>query len=801
MGDMDDIVKDFLVESYENLDQLDRNFVALEKDPTSHDLLSSIFRTIHTIKGTCGFLGFGKLESVAHVGESLLSRLRDGLLSLTPAITSALLQMVDAIREMLATVESTGQDGDGDYSALIATLTRLQSEPTADETPASAAPPVVEKMAPPTTQPEVVMVQEKNAPPPPSLGDVLVENGYVAEDDLNAALLQQADGDERKLGEILVDKGVVQPQQIAEALKTQKDSREKPAEAPQAQSEARSSALSDSTIRVDVGLLDKLMNLVGELVLARNQVLQFTTQQKDTAFVATSQRLNLITSELQEGVMKTRMQPIGTIWSKLPRVVRDLAMTCGKQVRVEMEGKETELDKTLVEAIKDPLTHMVRNSVDHGIEKPGDRVAAGKSAEGVLSLKAYHEGGQVNIEISDDGGGINFERVKQKAIERSLITSEQAARMSDREAAGLIFLPGFSTAEKVTNVSGRGVGMDVVKTNIEKIGGTVELQSKLGQGTVFKVKIPLTLAIIPALTVTSAGDRYAIPQVSLVELVRLEGEEASKGIEMIHGAPVYRLRGNLLPIVYLNHELEVEDRRAVSGDAAEQVLNIVVLQADDRQLGLVVDDINDTQEIVVKPLGKQLKGLSVFAGATIMGDGKVALILDVMGIAQHAGVVAEVRDRGVGDKGGYMQEHEVDKHTLLLFRVGEDGRMAIPLSQVARLEEFSLAKVERPGGREVVQYRGQIMPLMRLSQALGMAADDDRDPVQVVVYAEQGRSVGLVVDRILDIVEESITIQNQASRDGIIGSAVIQQRVMDLVDVPGVIRMMDPMFFEQREAA
>ncbi len=792
MGDMDDIVKDFLVESYENLDQLDRNFVALEKDPTSHELLSSIFRTIHTIKGTCGFLGFAKLESVAHVGESLLSRLRDGVLGLTPAITSALLTMVDAIREMLACIESTEQDGDGDYSTLIATLTQLQEgKPIAANTEAS-----VEAKIPDPQMPVVA----------PAFGEVLLEKGDVSEEELIRALTQQANGDKRKLGEILVDQGVLEPQQVAEALQTQSEERAQSKEtsqlkdAPQAPNDARS-ALSDSTIRVDVGLLDKLMNLVGELVLARNQVLQFTSQQKDTTFAATSQRLNLITTELQEGVMKTRMQPIGTVWSKLPRVVRDLAMACGKQVRVEMEGKETELDKTLVEAIKDPLTHMVRNSVDHGIEKPEVRIAAGKPAEGVLSLKAYHEGGQVNIEITDDGGGVNFERVKQRALERGFITPEQAARMTDREVTGLIFLPGFSTAEKVTNVSGRGVGMDVVKTNIEKIAGTIELQSKPGQGTIFKVKIPLTLAIIPALTVTSARDRFAIPQVSLVELVRLEGEEARNGIEMIHGAPVYRLRGNLLPIVYLNRELEVDDSRITSGEPLEHALNIVVLQADDRQFGLVVDDINDTQEIVVKPLGKQLKGLSVFAGATIMGDGKVALILDVLGIAQHAGVVAEVRDRVVGEKVVHLQEQEVvDKQTLLLFRVGEEGRMAIPLSQVARLEEFSAAKIEKTGLQEVVQYRGQIMPLLRLSQMLGLSSQEERDPLQVVVYSYQGRSVGLVVDRIVDIVEEQVTGQSRSTREGIIGSAVIQQHVMDLVDVPGVIRMVDPMFFEAEAA-
>ncbi|HXG18157.1 MAG TPA: chemotaxis protein CheW [Methylomirabilota bacterium] len=778
MGDMDDIVKDFLIESYENLDQLDRHLVALEKEPTSQELLSAIFRTIHTIKGACGFLGFAKLESVAHVGENLLSRLRDGHLLLNPEITTALLVMVDAIRQMLALIEATGQDGDGDYSALIATLTRLQAEEPAHG-PADGQTEQKTKGQTPNpqtgSQEETENVGQETSTFSPAVSPSLVLRAQPQNSELSA---RESFG----------------PQSLS------------PLSQPLESVDTRG-VVADSTIRVDVGLLDKLMNLVGELVLARNQVLQFTADQKDTAFVAASQRLNLITSELQEGVMKTRMQPIGTLWSKLPRVVRDLAMACGKKVRVEMEGKETELDKTLIEAMKDPLTHMVRNAVDHGIESPEQRLAVGKPAEGVLLLKAYHEGGQVNIEISDDGGGVNFEKVKQKALERGLITQEQAGRMSDREAASLIFLPGFSTAERVTNVSGRGVGMDVVRTNIEKINGTIDLQSTSGQGSTFKIKIPLTLAIIPALTVTSGGDRYAIPQVSLVELVRLEGEEARNGVEMIHGAPVYRLRGNLLPIVYLNRLLRLEDdttgegaAQGVACDGAADALNIVVLHADDRQFGLVVDDINDTQEIVVKPLGKQLKGLSVFAGATVMGDGKVALILDVLGVAQRASVIAETRERSGDEKSPEAEEQNVEKQTLLLFRVGEEGRMAVPLSEVARLEEFPLAKIERSGAREVVQYRGQIMPLVRLAQTLGLASGEERDPLQVVVYSYQGRSIGLVVDRILDIVEETVIVQSRSHRAGILGSAVIQQRVMDLVDVHGVICMADPMFFAAEAA-
>jgi two-component system chemotaxis sensor kinase CheA len=498
--------------------------------------------------------------------------------------------------------------------------------------------------------------------------------------------------------------------------------------------------------------------------------------------------------------MKTRMQPIGNVWNKLPRVVRDLSAACGKEVRIEMVGQETELDKTIIEAIKDPLTHIVRNSVDHGIERPDARVEKGKPAEGCLKMRAYHEGGQVNIEIADDGAGVDFERVKQKALQGGFITAEQAARMSDHETLHLIFLPGFSTAEKITNVSGRGVGMDVVKTNIEKIGGTVDLQSQPGQGTTLKIKIPLTLAIIPALIVTSGGDRFAIPQVSLLELVRLEGEQARRQIEFIHGAPVYRLRGQLLPLAYLNRELKLSEP-AESGAAA---VNIVVLQADGHPFGLVVDEINDTEEIVVKPLGKQLKGVASFAGATIMGDGRVALILDVLGLAQRANVVTEVRDRTLLEKAAQAHKTIDTRQTLLLFDAGQGSRMAIPLSMVARLEEFTHSSIEHAGAQEVVRYRGQILPLIRVSKHIPVVRAVGTEPdelMQVVVYSEQGRSVGLIVGRINDIVHESITVKRHACGNGIFGSVVIQDKVTDLLDVQAVIRAADPSFYATTQAS
>jgi two-component system chemotaxis sensor kinase CheA len=758
VNDLQDVVRDFLVESYENLDQLDRDLVTLEQDPTSQPTLSSVFRTIHTIKGTCGFLGFGKLESVAHVGESLLSKLRDGELSLRPDITTGLLQLVDAIREILGNIESAGAEGAADYTEVLERLVRLQG---GEEGEVPDDPP---------------------CQPPPAAADATL-----------AASIAPGTPPARFAAEL-------EPYSV--------DTSTDFSTPDEARSESRPGSVSDSTIRVDVGLLDKLMNRVGELVLARNQILQFTSNLSDAALLSTTQRLNLITTELQEGVMKTRMQPIGNLWSKFPRIVRDLAMQCGKQVRIEMEGRETELDKTIVEAIKDPLTHLVRNAVDHGIESPEIRRAAGKPAEGCLLLRAFHEGGQVNIEITDDGAGLKVDRIRQKAVERGIISSEQAQRLTDREVAQLVFMPGFSTAAAVTTISGRGVGMDVVKANVERIGGTVDIQSRPGQGSTIKIKIPLTLAIIPALIVTCGGDRYAIPQVSLLELVRLDGEQASKGIERLHGVPVYRLRGQLLPIVYLRRQFELgEASRAGDASDADQtpraksdVVNIVVLRADDRQFGLVVDSINDTEEIVVKPLSQQLKGIPVYAGATIMGDGRVALILDVLGIAQRSSVVAQLRDRTLSEHIARPSEQQEQRRTLLILELG-DRRLALPISLVSRLEEIRPAAIEKAEGREVVQYRGQILPLLRLSELLGVPARTSGDqPLQVVVHTDGSRSVGLVVDRIADIVESALGVTRPGASQDILASAVIQERVTDLLNLPALIRRAEPSFFPHPSA-
>ncbi|HSY92186.1 MAG TPA: chemotaxis protein CheA [Candidatus Binatus sp.] len=763
---MDEIVKDFLIESNENLDRLDQELVKLESEPSSTVLLASIFRTIHTIKGSCGFLGFARLEKLTHAGESLLSRLRDGKLTLSAEITSGLLAMVDAVRHMLAAIQATGHDGEEDYAPLIELLASLQ-EQHAGQSPAA----VLELNAIPDLREPVQAGRISFAPEPQEPEPERPQaSGAAPQVNHPAAHFEEA------------------------------------STAPQIL-ESRSADAAAETIRVGVTLLDRLMNLVGELVLARNQLLQFSNSTQDAGFQAVSQRMNLIATELQGEVMKTRMQPIGNIWNKFPRTVRDLALSCSKEVRLVMEGQDTELDRTIIEAIKDPLTHLVRNSMDHGIEGPEARQRAGKDPTGTLKLRAFHEGGQVNIEISDDGAGLNVERIRQKAIERGLVPAQQAAGMPDRDVFNLIFLPGFSTAEKITNVSGRGVGMDVVKTNVEKIGGSVDIQSVAGRGTTVRVRIPLTLAIIPALLVTCREERFAIPQVSLSELVRLEAEENGKGIELVHGAPVYRLRGRLLPLVYLDRELGIASNSVnETGNAKrETAVNIVVLQAEDRQFGLIVDEISDTQEIVVKPLGKQLKGISAYSGATIMGDGRVALILDVLGLAQKAKVLAEAHD-GVPDDNLSAAEVEGlrDQHTLLLAENGLEGRVAIPLALVARLEEFPRTVVERAGSQEVMQYRGQIIPLVRLSEIIPA----DRDPevvanagsIQVVVYAEGDHTVGLIVDRIVDIVEERAAIESLSPRPGIVGSFVSQRHVTDLLDMPALMRVAVPGLLDGAES-
>lgn len=757
-----EILREFLLETHENLALLDSDLVTLEKNPSEQKTLAQVFRTLHSVKGTAGFMGLVKLQAVAHSAESLLSRLRAGEIRFNPPIATALLRVVDAIREMLSNIEASGGEGNGDYSALSSEVDRLR-ETGGMEVPIPA---------PPELSPKEPLVEVPAAvvPPPPPLPTPPTTKSPEADASKTAP---------------------VAPAPSPAPVASPESVMNEPAE-------ARAANVSDTNIRVDVSLLDKLMTLVGELVLARNQILQYSSSYEDTGFLGAVQRLNLLTTELQASVMKTRMQPIGNVLNKFPRVVRDLALACGKKVRFEMDGQETELDKTLLEAIRDPLTHMVRNAIDHGIETSAVRTSRGKSEEGRLRMVAFHEGGKVIIEIADDGAGIDVARVSEKAISAKLVSPETIARMSRQELLRLIFLPGFSTAEQVTQFSGRGVGMDVVRTNIEKIGGTVDIESTQGHGTTIRTKIPLTLAIIPALIIVSGNERFAIPQVSLLELVRLDSEQALRGIERIHGAPVYRLRGTLLPLVFLDEQLQLETSRTPEHD-----LNIVVLQADDRPFGLVVDAIRDTEEIVVKPLQKQLKGIPVFAGAAIMGDGRVALVMDVLGLAQRAGVISGAKGRSLDDHERAAEAPAIESQPLLLFVPSAGGQMAIPLSLVARLEEFPLASLETLGTRQVVQYRGEILPLIDVSQELEQlrrggrpshgspstaGSDADGETIPVVVFSSGDQQVGLMVGRILDIVHDPITSRSRANRPGVLFTAIVQDKVTEFVDVATLIQ-------------
>jgi two-component system chemotaxis sensor kinase CheA len=764
--DLGEIVGEFLMESHENLDQIDRDLVDLEQDPGSRDLISRIFRAIHTIKGTSGFLAFGRLETLAHAGESLLSRLRDGVQPVTPQTITTLLATIDGVRSLLASIELTGAEGDVEVESLIASVHAQMNAETSSPPPVAKEPEVTPVPLAEAKRPAPEPVEGQRRP----LGEMLVESGAAAASDVGSALQQQLEGDERKLGTILLEEGKAHPAAVIEAL--------------QAQAAPRRS-VADSAIRVDVDLLDGLMNMVGELVLARNQLVRGVMETGDSALVRSAQRLGMITSELQEGIMKTRMQPIDHIWSKLPRVVRDLSNALGKQVQLVMHGKETELDRSLLEAVKDPLTHLVRNAVDHGIEERERRVAAGKSPEGTLTLRAYHEGGHVAVEVADDGAGLDVQRIAEKAVENGIIRADQIATMDKRDIMALVFQPGFSTAAKVTNVSGRGVGMDVVKTNIERIGGTVSVDSTLGEGTVWRLTIPLTLAIIQALTVDCGDQRYVVPQVAVLELVFIDGQ--STKIEYASGAPVYRLRGKLLPLVRLDRALGLDV-------GADQGIYIMVLQADGRRFGLVVDRVLNTEEVVVKALNTRFKDIGLYAGATILGDGKVGLILDVSSLARRSHLAADSERENVMGASRASTAGGTGER-LLVTAVGE-RRVAIPLDTVTRLEEFPRDRIEHAGSREVVQYRGQILPLVRLSHLLGAHGEEiEGDNVSVVVYSEGGRRVALVVDRIVDIAENSTAVRRDGEEDGLVGTAVIQQRVTELLDVRRAILAADPNFY------
>jgi two-component system chemotaxis sensor kinase CheA len=746
---MDELTREFLIESQEGLDRMERCLTDLEVRPQDTALIAEIFRSVHTIKGTTGFLGFKRLEKLAHAGENLLGLLREEKLMADEPTITGLLKLLDGLRSILKTIETEQSEGTGEDTELIDRLEELQAPAKSKQVVhAKAAAP---KAVAPTPPPAVV----KPAAP-------------IQAEAVEAAPVVPASAEPAPVEPV---PAALAPMQASAAAKAAAD-----AEFDGGKPRVAVTAAAESTLRVDVTLLNRMMNLVGELVLTRNQVLQATAS--DPNLTMLSRRLDMVTADLRESVMKARMQPVSNIFSKIPRIVRDLSQSLGRRVRLQVEGQDTELDKSLLEAIKDPLTHAVRNSLDHGIESPEVRQANGKDPEGTLKLRASQEGSHVVIEISDDGAGISVDKVRAKAIERGLITPERAAHLAERELLQLIFLPGFSTAAAVTNVSGRGVGMDVVRTNVEKIGGKVEIDSRTGKGTTLRLRIPLTLAIIPALIVRSVGQSFALPQGALSELVHVPPSQAATLIEWIEDAPLYRLRGQLLPLVFLDKLLMPDGEHKL---ATERDNFIAVLDADGRRFGLVVDGLADPEEIVVKPLSSVLKTIGLYSGATVLGNADLALILDPGSIAQKAGVNMSA------ELARAEAELEVDKTKSLEYLLVEAaGRQAaVPLADVLRIEQLKVSRIEYIGYRPVLNFEGQLLPVEDSGGVLAAVQDNPDAQIIVVVCREGNRHVGIAVSHVLDVAAGGDLFEAGTSqRTG--GVTLLKNRVTGVVDLNGV---------------
>ena len=847
---MDDLLTEFLTETSESLAVLDVELVKFEQEPDNKEILGNIFRLVHTIKGTCGFLGLPRLESVAHAGENVLGKFRDGELDVTPEAVTLILKCMDCIRDLLGELEETGSEPEGADTDLINALNAHaeggaapapaaapapEAAPAAEAAPADDGPTPTNEFGAPVAaellaeveeaaaagvqaasqeQLDAEMAAEREAEAAKNVNPATNEHGAPVAQELLAEVEAATAAGARAATEAELKREMEKEREAEKAAKTgvPAPAEKKDAEKKDTGKAGGGAGVAASSIRVNVDVLEDLMTLVSELVLTRNQLLQMVRGLDDSEFTVPLQRLSHITTDLQEGVMKTRMQPIGNAWAKLPRIVRDLAVESGKKIELVMLGAETELDRQVLELIKDPLTHMVRNSADHGLEDIDGRVEAGKPETGTITLNAYHEGGHIIIEIQDDGRGLNIDRIKQKALDNGLTTEADLEQMTDQQIGMFIFKAGFSTAEKITNVSGRGVGMDVVRTNIEKIGGTVELKTTVGKGSTFTIKIPLTLAIVSALIVECSGERFAVPQISVLELVRAS-KQSEYAIEMINDSAVLRLRNRLLPLISLKELLKLQDvpepdveepEQAVANDEAaegeeaaaestelapaagtdlitdgladDEELFIVVTQVGSNTFGIIVDRVFDTEEIVVKPVSPILRDITFYSGNTILGDGSVIMILDPNGIAEAAGEM-DTEHRSEADVQAVSADEE--KTSLLVFRAGGDELKAVPLALVARLEEVDLEETETSHGQVMVQYREQLMPLVPFSPEHEFK-ESGRQPI--LVFTDRERSMGLVVDEIVDIVEDRLKIELTADVSGLIGSAVIAGKATDVID-------------------
>ncbi|NOQ46267.1 MAG: response regulator [Desulfobulbaceae bacterium] len=816
----DEILQGFIEESLEHLADIENDLLAIEEGRADIDveLVNKVFRAAHSIKGGAGFMGLTVIQNLAHAGENVLGLIRSEKLIPNPDIINVLLLGFD---ELQVLIEDVDNSNNVDIKEHVQALNAIY------EGGAAAAKPAEKSVKEPTT--------ETVAPDPGPVGQEEAEPEPEPEPVEQQSAPEQAE-----------EETVYVPESEPEPVVRQ--------EAAPAQMKTAKKSLvqkTDTSIRVTVSLLDQLMNLAGELVLSRNQLLQTITSGDVRNAEAVGQRIDLVTSELQEAIMLTRMQPIGNVFNKFPRVVRDLSKDLGRLIDLTIVGQDVELDKTIIEAINDPLTHLVRNSVDHGIELPVDRVKKGKDARGLIVLKAYHAAGQVVIEISDDGKGLDGDALAEAAIKKGLITAEQAKAMSDKERINLILLPGFSMAKKVTDVSGRGVGMDVVKTNLDQLGGSIEIESEVGKGSTISIKLPLTLAIIPCQIIMTGGERYAIPQVNLEELLRIPASKVKERIERVGDAEVVRLRGNLLPLIRMADVLDInrtyydfnknqtkEDRRAHIADrrsqksplfkeneaaatdqeesgiaaateragqerrqSAASALNIVVISTGAMKYGLIVDRLQDSEEIVIKPLGRHLQQCRGYAGATIMGDGRIALILDVSNLARMGGLTSlEGSDRAneLAKAAKDAITAARDKQALLTFSSSTVEQFAVPLNQVERVEKIKRKDIEEVGGRRVMQYRGGSLPLVSIDEVAMVQPLSDQDDLIVIVFHLAGKDIGLLAVGPIDAIKISADIDDVTLKQtGIMGSAIISGHTTMLVDIFELVQTINPEWFDQ----
>jgi two-component system chemotaxis sensor kinase CheA len=727
---MDDLLREFLTETNESLDLVDVELVRFEQEPNNAKILDHIFRLVHTIKGTCGFLGLPRLQRVAHAAETLMGKFREGVPVTGEAVT-LVLSAIDRIKTILAALESHQREPEADDAELIQALEAMAQRGAAPKPPERAVGTLVHQ------------VLERSLGP-----------GEVTLDDLERAFRETPGPGQAKPA-------------AAEATPKQ-------AAADGEDPERHEARTASQSIRVNLDTLEHLMTMVSELVLTRNQLLDIMRRHVDSDFKVPLQRLSNVTAELQDGVMKTRMQPIGNAWQKLPRVVRDLAAELGKDIELEMHGADTELDRQVLERIKDPLTHMVRNSADHGLETRAERIAAGKPEKGTVRLSAYHQGGHIVISVADDGRGLDTQRIRDKALASGLVTATDLEKLSESQIHKFIFTPGFSTAARITSVSGRGVGMDVVRNNIDQIGGSIDVNSVRGEGLCFTIKIPLTLAIVSALIVEAGGDRFAIPQLAVVELVRVHAKSEHR-IERIKDAAVLRLRNKLLPLVRLSTLLKMDD-----GKALPERGFIVVTQVGAQTFGIVVDGVFHTEEIVVKPMSGLLRHIGMFSGNTILGDGSVIMIVDPNGVAQETGAAVSANSLMAVDEEAETAEAGAATTSLLVFRAGSPTLKAVPLSLVTRLEEVEASKIELSNGRHMLQYRGKLMPLVPVGSDFRIKSEGTQP---LLVFSDAGRSMALVVDEIVDIVDETLNIDVGSDREGVVGSAVIRGQATEILDV------------------